>query len=294
MCRRLLSPLLLVTVAALSACGSSTTAIQVSDASMDRDERAVWVASRIDGSEPGAALDSAMTAQVLQEYVQYESLLGLLADYGVAPTDADLAVARDQLIATGIPDTAPTFDGLTGWQAAINLVQDGVPGARAAFDDHTDLIAHEMCTSHILVPSLEDAERVLEMLDEGSTFVQLAVALSQDPGSGSRGGNLGCVAVGDFVGEFERAVLGALAAGDVVPGETVLEPVMSQFGFHVIRIDAISPVEPETFDGAAMRRVSILTTMATITGDVDIDPRYGTWDPVRGMVVPPAGPSDGS
>ena len=87
----------------------------------------------------------------------------------------------------------------------------------------------EVCSSHILVETQEEANEVLTQLNEGGDFAQLAEARSQDPGSAARGGDLGCVSRGSFVPPFEEAAFNA----DV--GETV-GPVETQFGFHVIRV----------------------------------------------------------
>ena len=72
-------------------------------------------------------------------------------------------------------------------------------------------------------------EKILEMLANGEKFEDLAKKYSQDPGSGSRGGDLGFTKRGDFVKEFEEAAF-ALEEGDV---SGIVE---SQFGFHIIKL----------------------------------------------------------
>ncbi len=90
--------------------------------------------------------------------------------------------------------------------------------------------------------------------------------------------------------EFERAVLGALQQLDVVPGETVIGPVQSQFGFHIIRIDELKPVTPPTFEEAGQSALQQLVEFATMTRSISLDARYGSWDSVIGKVNPPSGP----
>ena len=87
----------------------------------------------------------------------------------------------------------------------------------------------EVCSSHILVETQEEANEVLTQLNDGGDFAQLAEERSQDPGSAARGGDLGCVARGSFVPPFEEAAFNAEV------GETV-GPVETQFGFHIIRV----------------------------------------------------------
>jgi hypothetical protein len=174
---------------------------------------------------------------------------------------------------------------LIGWQAALDLVEAGGPGVRAAYEAHVGLLSYELCTSHILVSLEDDAHGVIHLLDTGADFAALAVAVSQDPGSGQAGGSLGCVPLGAFVPTFERAVLGALAEGLSLVG-----PVPSQFGFHVIRIDEVRTVDPVPFDALGPRRSAALLQAAGLSREIQVDARYGIWDSAVGRVAPPAGP----
>jgi hypothetical protein len=67
-------------------------------------------------------------------------------------------------------------------------------------------------------------------------------------------------------------------------------PVPSEFGFHVIRIDEVRPVEPVAFDDLGPRLSAALLQIAGLTRIVEVDARFGDWDPVVGRVAPPAGP----
>jgi peptidyl-prolyl cis-trans isomerase SurA len=68
-----------------------------------------------------------------------------------------------------------------------------------------------------------------ERIAQGEDFATLARAHSQDPGSGSNGGDLGWVTPGQMVPEFEQ-VMNELAPGDVS------EPAKSRFGWHLIQV----------------------------------------------------------
>jgi peptidyl-prolyl cis-trans isomerase C len=81
--------------------------------------------------------------------------------------------------------------------------------------------------SHILVEKRSQALRVLEELEAGRDFKQLARKYSTCP-SGKRGGDLGFFVRGRMVKEFERAAF-ALKVGEVSG------PVKTQFGYHVIK-----------------------------------------------------------
>jgi peptidyl-prolyl cis-trans isomerase D len=75
----------------------------------------------------------------------------------------------------------------------------------------------------------QQAESVLERIRSGEDFAVLAAALSQDPGSAQRGGDLGYFGRGDMVPPFEQAVFGT-PVGELAP------VVETQFGYHVIQV----------------------------------------------------------
>ncbi len=96
-------------------------------------------------------------------------------------------------------------------------------------------------SSHILLRLTDDrdeqaaiaeARQLRAQLNTGADFAELAKAHSDDPGSAANGGDLGPAARGVFVPEFEEALF-ALEVGELS------EPVVSQFGVHLIRLDEI-------------------------------------------------------
>ncbi len=95
-------------------------------------------------------------------------------------------------------------------------------------------VVEEVQASHILVLSTDtDAEQkaaqILADLKAGKDFAELAKAKSQDPGSGSKGGDLGFFKRGRMVKEFEDAAF-KMKVGDVS------DVIKSQFGFHIIKV----------------------------------------------------------
>ena len=81
--------------------------------------------------------------------------------------------------------------------------------------------------SHILVEKHSQALRVIEELNSGGDFKELARKYSTCP-SRKRGGDLGFFGRGRMVKEFEKAAF-ALRVGEVSG------PVKTQFGYHVIK-----------------------------------------------------------
>ena len=276
--------MLLVVAVVASACGSSVVAVRVGDSTLDRDGVAALVAE-VTGRSSDATIDATTTAGVVDRFVQYEALVDLLAYHDVVATPEERSTARNRLLAAGMDPGDPSLPRLIGWQAALDLVEAGGPGVGAAYEAHVGLLSYELCTSHILVSAEDDAHAVIHLLDTGGDFAALAVSVSQDPGSGQSGGSLGCVPLGAFVPTFERAVLGALAEGLSLVG-----PVPSQFGFHVIRIDEVRTVDPVPFEALGQRASAALLQVAGLSREVQVDARYGIWDRAVGRVAPPAGP----
>lgn len=94
---------------------------------------------------------------------------------------------------------------------------------------------------HILVETEEEADDIYEELMDGGDFEELAREHSTD-GSAEEGGDLGTFGRGQMVPEFEEAAFSM----DV---DEISEPVESQFGFHIIKVEEkIEAVEPEFAD----------------------------------------------
>ena len=86
----------------------------------------------------------------------------------------------------------------------------------------------EVHARHILVPTEDEAKAALARVKAGEDFAKVATELSKDPGS--EGGDLGWFTKDKMVPEF------ADAAFKMEPGQ-VSDPVKSQFGWHVIKVE---------------------------------------------------------
>ena len=71
---------------------------------------------------------------------------------------------------------------------------------------------------------------VIRRAKAGEDFARLATEISEDPGSKSKGGDLGWVSKGEMVPAFETA------AFTLARGEISAEPVRTPFGFHAIKV----------------------------------------------------------
>lgn len=86
--------------------------------------------------------------------------------------------------------------------------------------------------SHILVDTEELAKDILAKLEKGEiTFEDAAMQYSSCP-SKENGGSLGDFGRGQMVPEFDKAVF------EMAVGETSKEPVKTQFGYHLIRLNS--------------------------------------------------------
>tara|TARA_B100000959_G_scaffold220439_1_gene232983 strand:- start:8085 stop:9998 length:1914 start_codon:yes stop_codon:yes gene_type:complete len=107
--------------------------------------------------------------------------------------------------------------------------------------------------SHILLsvsPDAADAQidqvrrsasEIVARARGGESFASLAEVNSDDKGSAKRGGELGVIRPGTMVKPFEDAVF------EMVEGE-ISEPVRTQYGFHVIRLDRITESTVQSLD----------------------------------------------
>ncbi|HEV2977526.1 MAG TPA: peptidylprolyl isomerase [Casimicrobiaceae bacterium] len=102
----------------------------------------------------------------------------------------------------------------------------------------TTMTGTEYKVRHILVDKEADAKDIIARLkkDPGA-FAQLAKDKSKDQGSRANGGELGWFDPRRMVPEFGAAV------GKLEKGKFTLEPVKTQFGYHVIQVEDSRPIQ---------------------------------------------------
>jgi len=99
----------------------------------------------------------------------------------------------------------------------------------------------EVHARHILLKTEDDAKSVIQELGKGADFAELAKKKSTGP-SGPNGGDLGFFGKGQMVPAFEQA------AFKLKKGEVSETPVKTQFGFHVIKVEAWRKAEVPKYD----------------------------------------------
>ncbi len=112
----------------------------------------------------------------------------------------------------------------------------------------TLMTAEKRKASHILLPVADNAEdvkteivKIAKRIAEGEDFAEVAKEVSQDPGSAKDGGDLGWVAKGDMVEAFDEKLF-SMSAGEIS------EPVLSSFGYHIIKLEEVKSPEIPTLE----------------------------------------------
>ena len=143
---------------------------------------------------------------------------------------------RSFLSINGIADE--TIDAFFNRLALEALLADDLVGAEG-----TLLYAD---VRHILVETEEDAVSVLAALQGGESFADMARAISTDPGSGARGGELGETFVGNYVPEFRQAI-------ELAEIGKLVGPVQSEFGYHILQVRSKDLRSGDEFSGQLER-----------------------------------------
>jgi len=111
---------------------------------------------------------------------------------------------------------------------------------------YTDRVAQlkpeeEIEARHILVDNEEKAKELRAKIVAGADFAQVAKENSTDTGSKNQGGVLGYFGHGQMVPEFEAAAF-KLEKGQIS------EPVHTNFGWHIIKVDDRRKKEPPSYE----------------------------------------------
>lgn len=214
--------------------------------------------------------------QQLEASVLFQGVLDQL----VQQTALAQSLGNDVTRATQLSIDNQTF-GLMAGEALGKAIQAAVTeeALKAAYDARfADAEPQtEFHAAHILVASEDEAKAIKAELDGGADFAALAREKSTGP-SGPNGGDLGWFGKGMMVPEFEAAVI-ALEAGQIS------DPVQTQFGWHVVKLDETRLAEAPSLDemrqelaaeieGATIDAVvnQVMESTEVVRPEVDIDP----------------------
>ena len=232
----------------LLAAGVASLALAAGAYAQDKPYDAETVLATVNGTEITLGHVIALRGRLPEQYqnlpddVLFKGLLDQLVDQQVLAESASETPDGDPLQVKLQLDNERR-GALAGF-AAEAAVADAVDEAqvKAAYDAQIAGFQPqpEYNASHILVDSEEKAKALKTEIDGGAEFAAVATKNSSD-GSAANGGELGWFGLGQMVPEFEAAVK------DAAPG-TVVGPVQTQFGWHLIRVNETRESSPPPLD----------------------------------------------
>ncbi len=164
---------------------------------------------------------------ILDEMIQQELLLRIARAEGLGVDTEEIDAQLEQRQQFAALSGQPAKEMTAEEEAALREELSNQQLVLQVVARHTT--ADMFNSRHILVEDEATAQEVLEKLEGGADFAELAAEYSTDPGSKDKGGTYGWVAKGNFVPEYEEAAFTAELNKPVI--------VKSQFGYHVIIVE---------------------------------------------------------
>jgi peptidyl-prolyl cis-trans isomerase C len=228
---------------------------------ISRLEYEIYLKSLLQG-RPTADLTAEQRAQVLDEMINMQ-LLALQGTKDAVDKDPDVAgrldVVRMRVMADAesqkyLKDKEPT-------DAELHAEYDSA----IASMDKTEYHAR-----HILVAGKDQADQIIKKIKGGAKFEDVAKAQSTD-GSKANGGDLGWFTLTRMAKPFGDAVK------NLKKGEMTSEPVQTQFGWHVIKLEdtretappAFEQVKPQVTNGVIQKKLQAYVDSLKKTAKID-------------------------
>jgi peptidyl-prolyl cis-trans isomerase C len=188
------------------------------------------------------AVSRSLPQQMRQAPIEqlYPVLLDRVIDFKLLEAEAENLNLGDE------PDLQPALaqaraavlrDAMLQRKIEEGSTEDALMARYEELKQDEEFAYEEVHARHILLATEDDAKAVITELDGGADFEALAKEKSTGP-SGPQGGDLGYFKKGQMVPEFGNAAFSM----DI--GSTSPEPVQTQFGFHVIKVEDKRQVEP--------------------------------------------------
>lgn len=201
----------------------------------------------------------------------------MLVDRGTTVSDASRAQARDELAQSLTPLLGPDGDGVKLLDE-LGSYGDLVADLQSRLLTLSETLPPPVlaCARHILLETEAEAQAAIDDIAAGADFTDIAIERSTGP-SGPEGGDLGCVPSSNYVPEFAAAVDSATVG-------TVIGPVQTDFGFHVIIVDSFE--EDSSGSQNQLLAAQQLAESELTSASVTIDSLLGMWDPASLAVIP--------
>jgi peptidyl-prolyl cis-trans isomerase C len=173
----------------------------------------------------GRQVPAEMQDQIKQEVIAREVFMQEAQKRGLDGTDdykAQLELARQTILIRELFADYQKKNPVT--DAEVKAEYDKFAAANGGKEYHA---------RHILVENEADAKQIIADIKKGKKFEDIAKAKSKDPGSAPNGGDLDWATASSYVPEFSQAMI------KLNKGQMTTEPVKTQFGYHVIRVEDI-------------------------------------------------------
>lgn len=194
--------------------------------------------------KPAEDLTPAQRAELLDNLIRGEVIAAAAEKNGIAANDETRAVM--ELSRLTVLQQAASQSYLKDRKASPEELQ-------AEYDlQVANMAKTQYRASHILVPSQEAAQRIIDRLGKGASFAQLAKSESTDAGSKAKGGDLDWFSPEGMTPPFANAVK------TLKKGEYTRTPVQTQFGYHVILLTDTREAAPPPFESVKDRLVQIV------------------------------------
>ncbi|WP_128255000.1 peptidylprolyl isomerase [Falsirhodobacter deserti] len=201
--------------------------------------------------------DDQLFTGVMEQLVQQQALADSVADKVTQKDEIAMKIERQSYLA------AKALEDVAEGAVTDEALQTAYDAQFGEAEPQTEFNA-----SHILVQTEEEAKEIKQQLEDGADFAELAQEKSSD-GAAQNGGELGWFGEGMMVQPFQEAVEG-MEAGDVS------DPVQTQFGWHVIKLnetrEAEKPALADVRDQLAqqLQQQAVAEHLTSITQDAEI------------------------
>ena len=202
--------------------------------------------------QSGGQVNDEQRAQLLDQFISMQLAAEAAEKQGVAkePKVADqLALARMNVVADA---------GLKKYLDAHPITEEEL---KPEYDAQVAAMPREYHARHILVEDKAAADAITKELQGGADFAKLAEKRSKDS-SNKSGGDLGWFTLDTMVKPFADAV------SQLEPGQLTKEPVQSQFGWHVTKLEESRASTPPAFD-EVKERVRMLVQRKRLQSYID-------------------------
>lgn len=154
---------------------------------------------------------------------------------------AAIRIARDRVLSDALFAKMDAANK-PSTQAVDKLAQANYKSNPTRFERPAETSARHILIKAETPDAKAKAEKILAQLKGGADFATVAREVSEDPGSATAGGELGYQPKGAMVAPFEAAVAKLEKPGDLS------EPVETQFGYHIIKLEGRRPAGIRSYD----------------------------------------------